>query len=341
MVPARTILAKTAAASGAALACIETAHGAAGSTQVGLAKNLWSPAAVGRSFDLSPGSLSPLERSAITSRSSATPTARGRGGRDQGDRRRSLPFERRLSHADAPEADRKGPTSRSASRSTRCMRSGSGRIQIPSMQLCIENVDQAGGCAYGTACVYTDTIRWATPDRAAAGDPRPARGVRSALRRRRHAVAAGGQPPHRPQHPRLGHRRSVAHRALARPGRPPPAGSALTDIRRSSGRIQRVESHNASGEPRDLPGAPMGVPDSFSEHVVDGDLQAVALRRRHHARLLVQARTRRLGPRLPGERRGAAVPSGLAPRRERSARPAVRADQQLTTSAWCRTSWTS
>ena len=34
---------------------------------------------------------------------------------------------------------------------------------IPSMQLCIENVDQAGGCAYGYACVYTDTISWATP----------------------------------------------------------------------------------------------------------------------------------------------------------------------------------
>ena len=34
---------------------------------------------------------------------------------------------------------------------------------IPSMQLCIENVDQAGGCAYGYACVYTDSISWASP----------------------------------------------------------------------------------------------------------------------------------------------------------------------------------
>ena len=31
------------------------------------------------------------------------------------------------------------------------------------MQLCIENVDQAGGCAYGYSCVYTDTISWASP----------------------------------------------------------------------------------------------------------------------------------------------------------------------------------
>ena len=34
---------------------------------------------------------------------------------------------------------------------------------IPSMQLCIENVDQAGGCAYGYSCVYTDTVSWASP----------------------------------------------------------------------------------------------------------------------------------------------------------------------------------
>ena len=34
---------------------------------------------------------------------------------------------------------------------------------IPSMQLCIENVDQAGGCSYGYSCVYTDSISWASP----------------------------------------------------------------------------------------------------------------------------------------------------------------------------------
>src|SRR5215510_257524 len=61
MVPARTALAKTAATGKTRLACIEQVHGAAGSTQIGLAKNLWSPAAVGSAFDLSPGSLAPLE----------------------------------------------------------------------------------------------------------------------------------------------------------------------------------------------------------------------------------------------------------------------------------------
>src|SRR5262249_38095081 len=36
---------------------------------------------------------------------------------------------------------------------------------IPSMQLCIDNVDQAGGCGFGYACAYTDTISWASPAR--------------------------------------------------------------------------------------------------------------------------------------------------------------------------------
>jgi hypothetical protein len=38
-----------------------------------------------------------------------------------------------------------------------------------------------------------------------------------------------------------------------------------------------VEASNANGEPRELPGAPVGVPDSFAEHVqLMCDLQAVA-----------------------------------------------------------------
>src|ERR671915_868383 len=35
---------------------------------------------------------------------------------------------------------------------------------IPSMQLSIETVDQAGGCAYGYSCAYTDSISWSTPE---------------------------------------------------------------------------------------------------------------------------------------------------------------------------------
>ena len=43
------------------LAAIEMVHGSAGATKFGLQRNLWSPAAVGKGFDLSATSLAPLE----------------------------------------------------------------------------------------------------------------------------------------------------------------------------------------------------------------------------------------------------------------------------------------
>jgi hypothetical protein len=51
----------------------------------------------------------------------------------------------------------------------------------------------------------------------------------------------------------------------------------LDDVREIERRIQQVEAYNSSGETRELPGAPIGVPDSFSEHVkLMFDLQALA-----------------------------------------------------------------
>ena len=47
---------------------------------------------------------------------------------------------------------------------------------------------------------------------------------------------------------------------------------------RSSGGFRRSKRSNTSGDPRELPDAPVGVPDSFEEHVkLMSDLQAVAL----------------------------------------------------------------
>ncbi len=51
----------------------------------------------------------------------------------------------------------------------------------------------------------------------------------------------------------------------------------LEDIREIERRIQKVEAYNSSGDVRELPSAPIGVPDSFSEHVkLMFDLQALA-----------------------------------------------------------------
>ena len=51
----------------------------------------------------------------------------------------------------------------------------------------------------------------------------------------------------------------------------------LEDVREIERRIQQVEAANNSGQPRELPGAPVGVPDSFEQHVkLMFDLQALA-----------------------------------------------------------------
>ena len=57
MAPAATPLAQTAAKGKLRFVAVEMVHGAAGSSNYGLQHNLWSPAAVGRSFDLSPTAL--------------------------------------------------------------------------------------------------------------------------------------------------------------------------------------------------------------------------------------------------------------------------------------------
>jgi hypothetical protein len=50
-----------------------------------------------------------------------------------------------------------------------------------------------------------------------------------------------------------------------------------TNLREIESRIARVEARNRSGEVRELPGAPAGVPDSFEEHVkLMFDLQVLA-----------------------------------------------------------------
>ena len=65
------------------------------------------------------------------------------------------------------------------------------------------------------------------PERAAADDPRSARGVRSALRRRRDAGAARREPPHRSQHPRLGDREVSRIAKRPRPGGSPRASISI------------------------------------------------------------------------------------------------------------------
>ena len=168
------------------------------------------------------------------------------------------------------------------------------------MQLCIENVDQSGGCSYGYSCTYTDSISWASPKQPLpmVRDPRVVFdslfGVGATPGERARAPSRRSQPA------RLAHRiGQPASKATSAPADRARLNDYLDEVREIERRIQNVEAQNRSGEPRELPGAPIGVPDSFAEHVkLMFDLQALAFAVRHHARVRVQARPRRVQPHL-------------------------------------------
>ena len=117
---------------------------------------------------------------------------------------------------------------------------------IPSMQLCIENVDQAGGCAYGYSCVYTDTISWASPTEPLPMIRDPRVGVRPAVRRRRHARGARRSAGARTRASSTGSPATVARLKQDARRRPTARGSTdyLDDVREIERRIQKVEARN-------------------------------------------------------------------------------------------------
>ena len=260
------------------LVCIEMVHGAAGASEYGAAQHLWSPASTGSQFDLTPSSLSPLEpfRKYLTIVSdtdvrqaeAVIPKEIG------GDHFRSSAVFLTQTH---PRQTEGSDIHAGVSLDQLYAQRYGQDTPIPSMQLCIENVDQAGGCAYGYACVYTDTISWASPNQ-----PLPMiRDPRVAFDQ---LFGAGGTPEQRAARRRTNSSildyitDRVAQLKLE-------LGAAdvqrldryLDNVRELERRIQRTEQRNSSGEMRELPAAPAGVPDSFEEHMhLMFDLQALA-----------------------------------------------------------------
>jgi len=260
------------------LVCIENVHGAAGSTAYGAANHLWAPAETGHAFDLTPGALQPLEpfRDALTiiSDTDVRPAEAVTPPEIGGDHFRSSATFLTQSHPKQTESS----DVRSGVSIDQLYAQRFGQdTPIPSMQLCIENVDQAGGCAYGYSCVYTDTISWAS-----ATEPLPM--IRDPRLAFDQLFGAGGTKEARAE--RREAQRSVldfitnevaALKSDLDPTDRRRMDRYLEDIREVERRIQRVEARNMGGESRALPGAPAGVPDSFDEHVkLMFDLQALA-----------------------------------------------------------------
>ncbi len=260
------------------LVCVEIVHGAAGSSEYGAAQNLWSPAATGSDFDLTPSALSPLEPLreylTIVSNTDVRQAEAFIPKEIGGDHYRSSSTFLTQSH---PKQTESSDLHVGTSLDQLYAQQFGQETPIPSMQLCIENVDLAGGCAYGYSCAYSDTISWASPT-----EPVPmVRDPRVAFDQ---LFGAGGSPE-----ARAARRRShssildwitgeVAElQRTLKPADQRRMERYLENIREIERRIQRIEERNTSGEERELPAAPAGVPDSFDEHVqLMFDLQALA-----------------------------------------------------------------
>jgi hypothetical protein len=281
MVPARGLFSRTAAAASLdrpRLVCIESVHGAAGSSPWGAEQHLWSPVQAGREFDLGPTSLSPLEgwREHLTIVSDTDVRNAEAFSQPEigGDHFRSSAVFLTQAHPRQTESsDVRAGTSIDQLYAQKFGQD----TPIPSMQLCIENVDQAGGCAYGYSCVYTDMISWASPT-----EPLPM--IRDPRMAFDQLFGAGGS-----HEERTARRRSTTSvldyvngqvadltRSLD-PSDRRRMDQYLENVREIERRIQKVEARNVSGDARALPGAPAGVPDSFDEHMkLMFDLQALA-----------------------------------------------------------------
>jgi hypothetical protein len=149
---------------------------------------------------------------------------------------------------------------------------------MPSMQFSIETVDQAGGCTYNYACAYMDAISWAAPNRPLpmVRDPRVAFEL---------MFGAGGTPEERAA--RMSTKRSILDWIMGDVASLSTQLGArdrnrldqyLENVREIERRIELTEARNSSGEQREMPEAPIGVPDSYSEHIkIMFDLQVIAL----------------------------------------------------------------
>ncbi len=260
------------------LVCLEMVHGAAGCTRFGEQKNMWSPAAAGRDFDLTPSSLLPLapfkDDLTIVSNTDMHPAEAWEPHELGGDHFRSSAVFLTQTH---PKHTQSSDVRAGVSFDQMVAHRFGQDTPLPSIQLAIESVDQAGGCMYGYSCVYTDTMSWETP-------AKPLPMVRDPRMVFDQLFGVGGSREER------AHRRKtdrsildwITHRVASLKTNLGPADRQRLDeyfdnVREIERRITRVEQQNATGEARQLPAAPIGVPDNWEEHVkLMFDLQLLA-----------------------------------------------------------------
>ena len=262
------------------LICIEEVHGLAGCNEWGASQLLYGPEVIGKDFELLPSnaliSLAPYQDDLTIISNTDTRMAEAFTAPEiGGDHFRSSAVFLTQSH---PKQTQGSDLFVGTSMDQIHARRFGQDTPLPSMQFCIANLDQAGGCTYNYSCAYTDSISWASPSEPLPmiRDPRVAFDM---------LFGAGGTPEERAE--RRATRSSILdwitgevsamQRQLGADDRTR-MEKYLQDVREIERRIEMVETHNNSGEERAIPEAPAGVPDSYTEHMhLMFDLQVLAL----------------------------------------------------------------
>jgi hypothetical protein len=280
MVPSGFTRASAATTERTRLVCIEEVHGLAGCNLWGASKHLFAPETTGRDFTLvADNPFSSLngyrDQMTIVSNTDVRMAEALNLPEIGGDHFRSSAVFLTQSH---PKQTNGSDLWAGTSLDQLYAKKYGQATAMPSMQFCIENLDQAGGCTYNYSCAYTDTISWASPNEPLPmiRDPRVAFDMlfgsgssaedRVARREARRSILdwIGGEVER-------------VRRQLG-PGDRSRLDRYLDDVRELERRIEAVEARNRSGEPRALPDAPAGVPDSFTEHMkLMFDIQVLAL----------------------------------------------------------------
>ncbi len=278
MLPAQTPLRNTAAATRTRFAAIEIVHGAAGSTIDGNAKHYWSPTAEGSNFEITPTlqSLEPYRDYLTIVSGTDLNNASALSPREEGaDHTRSSAVFLTAAH---PKMTEGSDIYLGTSIDQIYAQKAGQDTPLPSIQLAIEDVGSlSGACGYGYSCVYANTISWASPTQPLPMeiDPRVAferlfgDGATPAERLARRQADRSILDTIRQELSRLTKNLDASDRSRL--------NDYLDNVREIEARIQKVEKFNATGQQRALPEAPIGVPDSFEEHVkLMFDLQVLA-----------------------------------------------------------------
>jgi hypothetical protein len=263
------------------LICIEESMGTAGASEWGWSQNLYAPLTSGKDFVLPERSvLEPLVsefRDYVTvvsntdSRMAEPYTAREIGG----DHDRSSSVFLTQSH---PRQTQGSDIYLGVSLDQLHAQKFGQDTALPSLELCIESPNRGGACNYDYHCAYRHNISWAAPNK-----PLPAlRDPRAVFERMfgsgdNNADRAVRRQTQQSMLDWLVGETARFKRSLSAVDRAALDGY-LDQIREIERRIELIEARNSSGEERALPEAPVGVPDSWDDHMeLMMDLQVLAL----------------------------------------------------------------